>query len=96
MTITFFTESFHSKDVNFRMYVAVMGYGVVGSGVAALLEKNHEYIRYVVPKKRSLNPYTQKDMTLLMNHINSTKCPGLGNKSPYEFLKAKYKGFLII
>ena len=27
------------------MYVAVMGYGTVGSGVAALLRKNHELIR---------------------------------------------------
>lgn len=26
------------------MYVAIMGYGVVGSGVAALLSKNHEHI----------------------------------------------------
>ena len=26
------------------MYVAIMGYGVVGSGVATLLEKNHEHI----------------------------------------------------
>ena len=50
------------------------------------IEKNHEYIRYAIPKKRSLNPYTQEDMTLLMNHINSTKRPGLGNKSPYELL----------
>ena len=50
------------------------------------IEKNHEYIRYVIPKKRSLNPYTQEDITLLMNHINSTKRPGLGNKSPYELL----------
>ena len=26
-------------------------------------------------------------MTLLMNHINSTKRPGLGNKSPYEMVE---------
>lgn len=50
------------------------------------IEKNHEYIRYAIPKKKSLNPYMQEDMTLLMNHINSTKRPGLGNKSPYELL----------
>ena len=50
------------------------------------IEKNHEYIRYAIPKKKSLNPYVQEDMTLLMNHINSTKRPGLGNKSPYELL----------
>ena len=34
----------------------------------------------------SLNPYTDEDITLLMNHINSTKRPGLGNKSPYELV----------
>ncbi len=48
------------------------------------IEKNHEYIRYVIPKGKSLNPYTLEDMTLLMNHINSTRRPGLENKSPYE------------
>ena len=47
-------------------------------------EKNHEYIRYVLPKGKSLNPYTQEDVTLLMNHINSTKRVKLGGKAPYE------------
>ncbi len=50
------------------------------------IEKNHEYIRYVIPRGKSLNPYTQEDMTLLMNHINSTRRQGLGNKSPYELI----------
>lgn len=52
----------------------------------AQLEKNHEYIRYAIPKGKSLNPYTQEDIVLLMNHINSTRRPGLGNKSPYELI----------
>ena len=52
----------------------------------AHIEKNHEYIRYVIPRGKSLNPYTQEDMTLLMNHINSTRRVGLGNKSPYELI----------
>ena len=50
------------------------------------IEKNHEFIRYVIPRGKSLNPYTQEDMTLLMNHINSTRRPGLGNKAPYELI----------
>ena len=50
------------------------------------IEKNHEFIRYVIPRGRTLNPYTQEDITLLMNHINSTRRPGLGNKSPYELV----------
>ena len=51
-----------------------------------MIEKNHEFIRYVIPKGTSLDLYTQSDAFLLMNHINSTKRPGLGNKSPYELL----------
>ena len=50
------------------------------------IEKNHEYIRYVIPRGKSLNPYTQEDMTLLMNHINSTRRLSLGNKAPYELI----------
>lgn len=50
------------------------------------IEKNHEYIRYVIPRGKSLNPYTQEDMTLLMNHINSTRRQGLGSKAPYELI----------
>ena len=50
------------------------------------LEKNHEFIRYAIPKGKSLNPYTQEDITLLMNHINSVKRSGLENKSPYELI----------
>ena len=50
------------------------------------IEKNHEFIRYVIWRGKSLNPYTQEDMTLLMNHINSTRRPGLGNKAPYELI----------
>ncbi len=48
------------------------------------IEKNHEFIRYVLPKGKSLKGYTQEDMTLIANHINSTTRPGLGYKSPYD------------
>ena len=48
------------------------------------IEKNHEFIRYVLPKGKSLNPYTQEDITLLANHINSIRRESLGNRSPYE------------
>ena len=52
----------------------------------AHVEKNHEYIRYVLRKGKSLNPFEQEDITLLMNHINSTKRKSLGYKSPYELI----------
>ncbi len=50
------------------------------------IEKNHEFIRYVLPKGKSLNPYTQEDITLMMNHINSVIRPGLGDKCPYDMV----------
>ena len=50
------------------------------------IEKNHEYIRYVIPRGKSFNPYTQEDITLLMNHINSTKRKSLGGRAPYELI----------
>ena len=48
------------------------------------IEKNHEFIRYVIPRGKTLNPYTQEDMTKLMNHINSIRRKKLGNRCPYE------------
>lgn len=46
------------------------------------IEKNHEYIRYVLPKGNSFNTLTQKDVELLMNHINSTSRDYLNGRSP--------------
>lgn len=48
------------------------------------IEKNHEYIRYVLPKGSSFDELTQKDVTLLANHINSTCRVSLNGKSPYD------------
>jgi len=50
------------------------------------IEKNHEFIRYVLKKGKSFNPYTQQDMTLLANHINSIKRPGFDWCCPYELV----------
>ncbi len=60
------------------------------------IEKNHEYIRYVIRRGRSLNPYTQEDMTLLMNHINSTRRVSLGNKAPYELINEEDKDMMAL
>ena len=50
------------------------------------IEKNHEYIRYVLPKGKSMNPFTQEDITILMNNINSTRRESLNGKAPYEII----------
>jgi len=50
----------------------------------AHLEKNHEFIRYVIPKGTSMDHLTQEKITLLMNHINSVSRKGLNNTTPYK------------
>lgn len=60
------------------------------------IENGHVYFVLFIfyhQKGKSLNPYTQEDMTLLMNHINSVKRPGLGNKSPYELVEEDDEDF---
>ena len=48
------------------------------------IEKNHEYIRYVLPKGTSFAALTQDDCYLLASHINSVPRVLLNNQSPYE------------
>ncbi|MBQ9488950.1 MAG: IS30 family transposase [Lachnospiraceae bacterium] len=48
------------------------------------IEKNHEYIRYIIPKGRSMYKYTQDDINLMASHINSTARDGLNGASPFD------------
>jgi len=50
----------------------------------ARLEKNHEYIRYVIPKGNSFKDLVQEDVTLMMNHINSTARASRNGCNPYQ------------
>jgi len=47
-------------------------------------ENNHTLIRRAIPKGTSLKPYSQKDVALLMNHVNSYVRKKLGNRSPID------------
>ena len=64
------------------------------------IEKNHEYIRYFIPKGESFNDYDQSDINLMINHINSVKRNSLGNDSPYNltefFLPKEFKNLFDI
>ena len=53
-------------------------------------ERNHELIRYCIPKGASLDPYSQDDISLMMSHINSYCRPSLANKTPYEMMSFLY------
>lgn len=48
------------------------------------IENNHGLLRRVIPKGTSLNAYTQKDIDLMMNHINSYARKKLNDRSPYQ------------
>ena len=49
-----------------------------------MIEKNHEFIRYILPKGSSLKNINQEDCNLIMNNINSLCRDSLNGKSPYE------------
>ena len=48
------------------------------------IEKNHEFIRYILPKGSSFKNITQEGCNLIMNNINSLCRDSLNGKSPYE------------
>ena len=48
------------------------------------IEKNHEFIRYILPKGSSFDKLTQEKTNLIMSHINSTSRDKLNGKTPYE------------
>lgn len=50
-------------------------------------ENNHRLIRYVIPKGTSLEQFTQQDISLMMNHINSYARKSLFGKTPYDIAK---------
>ena len=50
----------------------------------AKIEKNHEYIRYIIPKGTSMDNYVQDNINLMMSHINSTAREVLNFAVPYD------------
>lgn len=53
------------------------------------LEKNHEYIRYVVPKGSPFDECSQETLNLIFSHINSTVRPRF-KKTPYEMAAEEF------
>ena len=53
-------------------------------------EVNHELIRRILPKGTSFDDLTQKDINLMMSHINSYKRKKLNNVSPFTLFKTLY------
>lgn len=53
-------------------------------------EVNHELIRRILPKGTSFDGLTQKDIFLMMDHINSYQRKKLNNRSPYDAFSFYY------
>ena len=60
-----------------------------------MIEKNHEYIRYVVPKGTSFDGYTQNDISLMMSHINNTARDSLNGCTPYQLSRLLFGSSLL-
>lgn len=52
-----------------------------------MIEKNHEFIRYVLPKGTPFEGLLQTDINLMINHINSLGRESLNWFSPYDVAK---------
>lgn len=53
-------------------------------------ERNHEFVRCFIKKGTDFGQYSQDEITLMMNHINSYARESLGNKTPYEVFRFMY------
>ena len=47
-------------------------------------ERNHEYIRYILPKGTSFDNFSQDAIDLVMNHVNSMPRASLNAKAPIQ------------
>lgn len=56
----------------------------MASGQKGALEKNHEYIRYVLPKGSSFDPLTQWNAYKLASHINGAPRASLNGLTPFQ------------
>ena len=49
-----------------------------------IIERNHEFIRLVLPKGTSFDSLSQDNINLLLSHINSYSRPAFRDKSPFD------------
>jgi len=48
------------------------------------VERNHELLRRILPKRTSFDNLTQEDIDLALSHINSYGRASIGDKTPYQ------------
>ena len=51
------------------------------------IEKNHEYIRYILPKGRSFDELSEEKVNKIKSHINSVSRDSLEGRTPYDIVE---------
>lgn len=54
------------------------------------IERNHEFIRYIIPKGITFDNLTNKNIIDMMNNINNVQRKSLDYQTPYQLFKQKY------
>lgn len=54
------------------------------------IERNHEFIRYIIPKGITFDKLTNKNITDMMNNINNVIRKSLNYETPYSLFREKY------
>ena len=54
------------------------------------IERNHEFIRYIIPKGITFDQLTNKNIINMMNNINNVKRKSMDYKTPYEIFENIY------
>lgn len=54
------------------------------------IERNHEFIRYIIPKGITFDNLNKKNVTDMMNHINNVQRKSLDYQTPYELFTKIY------
>lgn len=54
------------------------------------IERNHEFIRYIIPKGISFDNLTKKNIIDMMNNINNVQRSSLDYQTPYHLFTNKY------
>jgi hypothetical protein len=54
------------------------------------VERNHEFLRLVLPKGSSFDGLTQADVDKVLSHVNSYSRPALNDKAPFDLFAFTY------
>jgi transposase, IS30 family len=54
------------------------------------VERNHEFLRFVLPRGTSFDGLTQADVNKVLSHVNSYSRPALNDKAPFDLFAFTY------